>query len=130
MSLADVLTTSPAARDMVLSQNSGVERSGNSFGNVCRQIDGEDGNFFFQGKARASFATEGMASRVWPWTKNGKEKADSRTTTRRMCVRIAPTLLGGMRTNTNCYVSCARFAKVVTGLFRVDYALTFAGRTV
>jgi hypothetical protein len=69
----------------------------------------------FSFKARRSpavlTAAEGTASRVWPGEKNEKAKADSRTTTRRMRVRLAPSLLGGMRTNTNHYVSCASFAK-------------------
>src|SRR5690242_10765342 len=82
---------------------------------------------FFSFKARrapASFATmEGTASGPWPSTGNGNEKADrdSKRATRRMLVRIAPTLLSGMRTNTNCYVSCTGFRKGCYGLFRVYY---------
>jgi hypothetical protein len=59
---------------------------------------------FFSFKARpppASFATmEGTASGPWPSAKNGNEKADrnSKRATRGMLVRIAPTLLSGMRT--------------------------------
>src|SRR6266567_1467589 len=82
---------------------------------------------FFSFKARrapASFATmEGTASGPWPLAKNGNEKEDrdSKSATRRMLVRIAPTLLSGMRTNTNCYVSCTGFRKGCYGLFRVYY---------
>ncbi len=88
---------------------------------------------FFSFKARrapASFATmEGTASSPWPLAKNGNEKADeeSKRTTRTMFVRIAPTLLSGMRTNTNCYVSCTGFAK---GCCRYVSRASCAARTV
>ena len=38
-----------------------------------------------------------------------------------MFVRIAPTLLGGMRTNTNCYVSCTGFGKGCYWYVRLPY---------
>ena len=38
-----------------------------------------------------------------------------------MFVRIAPTLLSGMRTNTNCYVSCVGFGKGCYWYVRVHY---------
>jgi len=47
-----------------------------------------------------------------------------------MFVRIAPTLLSGMRTNTNCYVSCTGFRKGCYGLFRVYYVPLEGGGTI
>src|ERR1700741_4997566 len=37
------------------------------------------------------------------------------------CLFASPTLLSGMRTNTNCYVSCTGFSKGCYGLFRAYY---------